>query len=289
MTYPLVSVGVAVYNGEKTIKKSLASIFNQTYKNLEILIIDDNSTDNSFQILKKITNKKKNVRLFKNKKNMGISYTYSKLVKISKGKYFAWNPQDDFRSINYFDSCVKKFSEGKDIVLCQGYVKAMIKGKLFCKNTINSYSDISNNLKRLKIFFMNYADTSVYGLIDRKKLLKTNLFMQQTTAPANLLLSELILKGKFSQVNDCFFTYNGTIPRKGPQEEYWRHNKKKMPLFHSPFLFNLYKNIIYIIKSKNEFKIIIIFFFIFISFKKKFFSYSYLNPDVKSKIKPLRH
>ena len=36
MTYPLVSVGVAVYNGEKTIKKSLASIFNQTYKNLEI-------------------------------------------------------------------------------------------------------------------------------------------------------------------------------------------------------------------------------------------------------------
>ena len=50
MTYPLVSVGVAVYNGEKTIKKSLASIFNQTYKNLEILIIDDNSTDNSFTL-----------------------------------------------------------------------------------------------------------------------------------------------------------------------------------------------------------------------------------------------
>ena len=136
---------------------------------------------------------------------------------------------------------------------------------------------------------MNYADTTVYGLIDRQKLLKTNLFKQQTTAPANLLLSELILKGKFSQVNNCFFIYNGTIPRKGPQEEYWRHNKEKMPMLHSPFLFNLYKNIIYIIESKVECKIIIIFFFIFISFKKKFLSYSNLNPDVKSKIKPLKH
>ena len=282
---PLVSVGIPIYNGEKSIKKCLTSIFNQTYKNLEILIIDDSSTDNSFEILKKLTKKRKNIKLFKNKKNMGISYSYSRLAQIAKGKFFAWNPQDDTRSLNYFNSCVKKFLKDKKIVLCHGTVKAFVKNKIYCENTINSYSNISNDFERLRIFHKNFCDTSIYGLIHRKKLLKTNLFNQKSSAPANLLLSELILKGKFSQVNGCFFKYRGTLPRMGPKEEYWRHNKKKLPLFHKPFLFIFYRNLIYIINSKVESKIKILFYFILISIVKKLPFFLNSNTDVQYKLK----
>lgn len=284
---PLVSVGIPVYNGEKNIKRCLTSIVNQTYKNLEILIIDDNSTDNSFKILKKFISKRKNIKIFKNKKNMGISYTYSKLAKIAKGKFFAWNPQDDARSLNYFDSCIKEFLKDETIVLCHGTVKAFLKKKIYCENTINSYSNISNDLRRLTIFHKNFCDTSIYGLIKRKKLLKTSLFNQKSTAPANLLLSELILKGKFMQVNNCFFKYNGTLIRMGPKEEYWRHNKKRMPFFYQPSLFIFYRNLIYIITSKVKSKIKIFFYFFLISIIKRLPFSLNSNPDVEYKSKLL--
>ena len=243
---PLVTVGIPVYNGEKVIKKSFLSIFKQTYKNLEIIVIDDNSNDNSFQILKKITSGKKNTKLFKNKKNMGISYTYSRLVKLAKGKLFLWNPQDDNRSENYIQICQAEFSKDKSIVLCQGNVQVVYKKKIYHENRIDSYSGIKNDFERLKIFSRNFSDTTVYGLIDRSKLLKTNLFNQNSTAPANLLLQELILQGKFKQVDGCFFRYNATVFRMGPKQEYWRHNKREIPLLHYPFLFIFYKNLIYI-------------------------------------------
>ena len=61
----LVSVGIAVYNGEKTVERAIVSILNQSHKNLEIIIIDDNSTDNSFNICSKFQ-KDQRIKLFKN-------------------------------------------------------------------------------------------------------------------------------------------------------------------------------------------------------------------------------
>ena len=297
---PLVSVGIPVYNGEKIIKKSLQSIFKQTHKNLEIIIIDDNSSDSSFEILKKITYRKKNTKLFKNKKNMGISYTYSRLVRLAKGKFFLWNPQDDSRSENYIQICLAEFSEDKNIVLCQGNVQVAYKNRIYHENRIDSYSGIKNDFERLKIFSRNFCDTTVYGLIDRHKLLKTNLFNQNSTAPANLLLQELILQGKFKQVDGCFFRYNATVFRMGPKQEYWRHNKQEIPLLHHPSLFIFYKNLIYILKSKIKSKIKILFYYLLLFaktngskllqkiFKKKTSSLVNLNPDITYKIKPSR-
>jgi len=75
-----VSVILPFYNNEKTIVKSLQSITNQTYKKIEIILIDDGSTDKSNYLIKKKF-KKKNIKIFKNKKNQGLPYSLNKAIK----------------------------------------------------------------------------------------------------------------------------------------------------------------------------------------------------------------
>jgi glycosyltransferase involved in cell wall biosynthesis len=75
----LVSICVATYNGEKYIREQLDSLLSQTYQHLEILLQDDCSTDNTFQILTEYAEQYDNIKLFQNKKNLVLDATAASL------------------------------------------------------------------------------------------------------------------------------------------------------------------------------------------------------------------
>ena len=91
---------MSIYNAEKTLKKSLESIVNQTYENFEILIADDGSTDNTLNICEEFLSKYENIKLVVNKKNIGLTKTLNLLIEESKGDYIARQDADDI-SYNY--------------------------------------------------------------------------------------------------------------------------------------------------------------------------------------------
>tara|TARA_B100000575_G_scaffold162149_1_gene129564 strand:+ start:2119 stop:2823 length:705 start_codon:yes stop_codon:yes gene_type:complete len=95
MTEDLISIIMSSYNSEKTIKKSILSILNQDYKNIEFLIVDDCSTDKSLSIMKKLAKNDKRIKIIENKKNIGLTKSLNKLLRISKGKYIARQDADD--------------------------------------------------------------------------------------------------------------------------------------------------------------------------------------------------
>lgn len=90
---PLVSVVMPVYNGEKYLKESIESILNQTYKNIEFIIIDDCSTDSSFEIIKKYSDER--IKYIKNKENSGQSTSRNSGMNLAKGKYIVIMDADD--------------------------------------------------------------------------------------------------------------------------------------------------------------------------------------------------
>ena len=92
---PLVSVAIATYNGEKYIKEQIESILNQTYKNIEIIICDDNSTDNTIGIINEYFSKYNNIKYFVNKNNLGLNNNFAKAIKLCTGEYIAISDQDD--------------------------------------------------------------------------------------------------------------------------------------------------------------------------------------------------
>lgn len=93
MKGPLVSVFIPMFNSSQYIREALDSIINQTYNNLEIIIIDDGSTDKSVEIVKSYNDSR--IRLIQNECNKGIPYTRNLGLKKAKGKYMAIMDSDD--------------------------------------------------------------------------------------------------------------------------------------------------------------------------------------------------
>lgn len=116
---PLVTVFMPVFNCEKYIKESLESIINQTYANLEILIIDDGSTDNTLDIINSYNDKR--LRILKNGENRGIPYTRNRGLKESKGKYMAVMDADDIAYLNRIEKQVIYMEENQDIDVLGSY------------------------------------------------------------------------------------------------------------------------------------------------------------------------
>lgn len=99
MKKPKISVLMPAYNAEKYIADSIQSIRNQTFKDFELIISDDASTDRTWEIIHKFKRKDKRIKIFRNNKNQYIAVNRNILVKHSKGKYIAWQDADDI-SIN---------------------------------------------------------------------------------------------------------------------------------------------------------------------------------------------
>lgn len=92
---PLVSVTICTYNRANFIEKSITSAIEQAYENMEIIIVDDASTDNTEEIVKSITSPKP-IKYFKNPINLNIAGTRNKTIEYSSGKYIAILDSDDY-------------------------------------------------------------------------------------------------------------------------------------------------------------------------------------------------
>lgn len=93
-----VSIILPTYNGEKFISQSLDSVISQSYKDWELLVIDDGSKDNTSKIVNNYSRKEERIKYIKNEKNLGIQKTLNKGLKLAKGGYIARIDDDDIWS-----------------------------------------------------------------------------------------------------------------------------------------------------------------------------------------------
>ena len=91
----LVSVLMSAFNSEESISNAIESIIRQEYGELELLIMDDGSKDNTFKICKEYSQKYENIRLFQNKKNIGLTKSLNLLLENSRGEFIARQDSDD--------------------------------------------------------------------------------------------------------------------------------------------------------------------------------------------------
>ncbi len=112
-TKPLVSVCIPVYNGEKFIKETLDSVINQTYKNIEILIIDNCSTDNTVEIIKSFDDQR--IRLLVNYENIGVVRNFNLCITLARSEYIAIFHADDVYQSTIIEEELAAFLEFPEI------------------------------------------------------------------------------------------------------------------------------------------------------------------------------
>lgn len=166
----LVSVILPVYNAEKYIYDAISSILNQSFKNFELLIINDGSTDGSLKIIEQFNDDR--ITLINNETNLQLINTLNKGIALSKGEYIARMDADDICHIDRLKKQVAFMESNPDYILCGSWA-----------NIIDLDGSKKGTIKR----------------IDQHDLLKVNmLFTTPFIHPTVLLRSNVFTKERYS-------------------------------------------------------------------------------------------
>ena len=117
-----ISIVVPIYNVEKYVKKCIESLIKQTYKNIEIILVDDGSTDSSAEIIDEYANKDSRIIAI-HQKNKGVSSARNTGLKAARGEYIGFVDPDDYVDCQMYEVMVNKLQASlADLVVC-GYSK----------------------------------------------------------------------------------------------------------------------------------------------------------------------
>lgn len=154
----LISIIIPVYNVEQYLSRCINSIINQTYKNIEIILVNDGSTDNSQEICNKYKIKDNRINVI-NKKNGGLSDARNEGIKVATGKFITFVDSDDYVSDDYVDCLFSMIDEEKaDIAVCTYRVvndneqkKYLATSKQRCNKVFSGIDAIKNSWYKKEI------------------------------------------------------------------------------------------------------------------------------------------
>ncbi|MBR3627774.1 MAG: glycosyltransferase family 2 protein [Elusimicrobia bacterium] len=214
----IVSVIIPVYNVEQYLKKCLDSIINQTLKSIEILCINDCSTDSSFEILKEYAGKDNRIKILDLKQNKGVSHARNLGLELAKGKYIYLIDSDDWLDDNYLETMVQKIEEVNSNILINA-------------NFVNEYTDKQKKLYSKFDFLKNDFEIVNSKITQRffPPVIWTRLYKRDYIEQ---------YKFRFPQVKcgaeDIYFAYACDLMQeksyifKGPYHHYFQHSSSAM-------------------------------------------------------------
>lgn len=170
---PLISICIPVYNGEKDLFRAIESCINQTYKNIEIIISDDDSKDKTEKIALDYAAKDKRIKYFKNENNFGVVKNFLNAFKLASGEFVQLLNHDDWLSKNYIEEGVRKFNENPKAAAIISKLISMEEksnnGNLyfenFCENIFKSKNYSTN-------FYVKNSYKNIFGALFMLSLLK---------------------------------------------------------------------------------------------------------------------
>lgn len=181
----MISVIVPVYNSEKYLSKCLESIIKQTYKDIEIICVDDGSKDASLKILREYVKKDDRIRIIY-KENEGVSLARNTGLEIVKGEYILFVDSDDWIDRSTCEKAVKQMREGVDLVMWS-YIRERggesRKKEIFDKDIVFTEEEVKRKLHRRMIGIVDdelsqpeNADAlcTVWGKLYRKSIICDN-------------------------------------------------------------------------------------------------------------------
>lgn len=119
---PVISVIVPVYNAGQTIVRCVESIQNNTYKNLEIILVEDGSADDSGEICNKLAVRFDNVTALKNDRNRGVSYSRNRGLEAASGRYIMFADSDDWLERDYYASFIRVLQVNPKALIVCGFI-----------------------------------------------------------------------------------------------------------------------------------------------------------------------
>lgn len=205
-----VSIGLPVYNGGRFLEEAIASVLAQTYENLELIISDNASTDETEAICRHYAAKDKRVKYFRSEKNYGASWNYNRTFELASGDYFRWHAADDVLAPELVEKSVQILDSNPKVVLVfswvldidgEGNELELKKSKLG-----SSLPTPSQRFKGLSTVKPSFNCEEVFGMARRNILAKTKLIAPYSDSDRTLL-AELGMYGPFAEIPEPLFLH----------------------------------------------------------------------------------
>lgn len=217
----LLSFVIPFYNSEETLKNCINSILLQKQsKFVEIVLINDGSTDKSIKVIKKINSKNPNIILHSNKKNMGVSTSRNIGLKKAKGKFIIFLDSDDQITKNSLGKIIKIILQNKEnSFIFFNKFTSRIKSNTYFNHSIVKIKNTNNNINKLLINFTKQKNIygNIYNYILNKKFLlnKKILFSKNVNFAEDqeFVAKILCFCKKFKFINNSFYIYNSGYGR----------------------------------------------------------------------------
>lgn len=165
----LISIIIPVYNVDEYLDKCLKSVINQTYKNIEIILINDGSTDNSLNICKLYEKRYRNILLI-DKKNEGVSIARNVGINMAKGEYITFVDSDDWIEKDYTEVLYRELKKDDfDLIISNGIVFNDL--KIVESNKINENIQFTSEEAIKELLLEKRISSSCWGNIYKKNII----------------------------------------------------------------------------------------------------------------------
>jgi glycosyltransferase involved in cell wall biosynthesis len=193
-----------VFNGADYLEEALDSILGQTFRDFELIISDNASTDATEEICRSYAENDARVTYIRNQSNIGAHPNYNQTFNGSSGKYFKWAPHDDILRPAFLERCVEALETDPSTVVCQTFLDYIDDDG----NPIGIYDSCleGSGSERAAdrfgaVVLRGHPAYEVMGLF-RRSALEGSLLLQSFHGADRALLAELALRGRFVQVSE---------------------------------------------------------------------------------------
>lgn len=222
----LVTVAIPVYNEERFLRESLDSVINQDYKNIEILISDNASSDGTKSICLEYVEKDNRIEYERHQENIGAANNFFRLIDKGRGNYFVWLAGHDKWSANLLSECVKLLCQTPNATVAYG-TPAWINESGEVMPTNSGWYDTRGCNPVVRFFTIFWGSMNpVLGVIRRDHL--SDFTRDRNYVGTDLvLLTELALKGEFIHAREAVFYRRQNRPLEEYRDKLNRYKSKE--------------------------------------------------------------
>lgn len=193
---PLVSIGVPIYNEERFLDETLASLRCQSYRNLEIIISDNASTDQTLDICHRHASEDSRIRVETSETNHGATANFQRVLDLAQGKYFMWASGHDLWSPNLITECVELLESNPDACIAFGS-SDWIDPEGQPLRLIYGWTDTRGQSATARFFTVFWGNMHPILGVMRLSALKSSGNMPAIVGGDLVLLARMSLKGHF--------------------------------------------------------------------------------------------
>src|SRR5688572_15254480 len=166
--YPLISIGIPTYNSGGKIKEALFSIWQQEYANIEVIISDNCSTDNTEELCTGMSKNYLPIKYFRQLENIGMVANFSFVLKQASGHFFMWVADDDTLEPGILKKYVEFLVANPDYSLVSGQILYWLDNRSIFREMDFSMEQNSRSVRVMRYYFKVVHGALYYGLMQRK-------------------------------------------------------------------------------------------------------------------------